>query len=144
MQVVAKITRDLLQNMPELNINDHENYTLSATILGGSVTYQTKWASSDFVDGDIPLRRRKANTIEKFDIWVMGSNTEELYINLKALIDGFTQDHFSLLLQINNATSQYECYAADYTVNWTREGLHANKLLVNLQVPRNPIATQGI
>ena len=63
---------------------------------------------------------------------------------MQELIAAFTQDEFELLILLNDATYQYKCYAADYTVNWTREALHSNKMLVSFQVPRDPIPVQGV
>lgn len=141
--VSAAVTRTDL-GLSNLNINDHDKYILSTTILGGSVAWQKNQVSSPYVDGDITITRRRPTVIEPFEVYVYGTSGATLMTNTQALIDAFSQDSFSLSVTINGATRQYACETADYSLEYSHTKFASHMCTVRFQLPRNPIPTVGV
>ncbi len=141
--VAASVTRDDL-GLGTLNINDHSNYILTSTILGGTVAWQKNQVSSPYVDGDITITRRRPTVMEPFEVHVYGTSGGSLMTNASTLITAFSQDSFSLSIAINSATRQYECEAADYTIEYAHTKFSVNMCTVRFQLPRSPVPTVGI
>lgn len=138
----ATVTRTLL-GLSNLNINDHVNYTLTDTIMGGTVTWERNTASSPYVDGDITVSRRRPNVQEQLRIYVMGDNQNMLQQNLSTLIQAFIQDTYTLQIAPGNQAYAWQCEAADYTIAWSNVHFVAKKLEVTFSIPRRPVMTAG-
>lgn len=126
-----------------LNINDGVNYSMTDRIMGGTVSWDRNQVNSPWVDGDVTVFRRRGNVTDSIGFNVYGANHGEIRNNLVILVDGFSQDEFSIFLTMDGATYQYECETADYTLDWDYK-MHSNMATINFQVPRKPVAFQGI
>ena len=139
----ATVTRSAL-GLSVLNINDHKDYIISTTMLGGSVTWQKQQVSSPYVDGDITITRRRPTIVEPIEIYVYGNNGTDLTNNVAKLIEAFTQDEFLMSIKINNSDRQYKCECSDYTIEYANTKYATNMTLVKFSTPRSPIATVGV
>ena len=133
----ATVTRSAL-GLLVLNINDHKDYIISTTMLGGSVTWQKQQVSSPYVDGDITITRRRPTIVEPIEIYVYGNNGTDLTNNVAKLIEAFTQDEFLMSIKINNSDRQYKCECSDYTIEYANTKYATNMTLVKLKWEKYP------
>lgn len=140
--VNASVTRDLL-GLGNLNINDHVNYTLASGIMSGQVSWDRQQASSQWIDGDVTVSRRRGNVTEPITLYVRGGDHGELISNVHTAIEAFSQDAFGLAIVINGEFNQYQCESADYSVDWGYV-LHSNMTILKFQVLRSPLPIRGL
>lgn len=141
--LAASVTRDEL-GMGDLNINDHTSYALGVNILGGQVAWQKQQVTSPYIDGDITITRRRPTVMETIEINVYGTNHSTLITRLKTLVQAFSQDTFNLGVSFNGTLRQYQCEAADYSIEYNQPKIHSHQCLVRFSVPRNPIPIAGV
>lgn len=138
----ASVTRSDL-GLAALNINDHTTYRVANEIMGGNVTWDRKTVSSPYVNGDVTIHRRRGNVSERFGIYVYGSNQTNLQNNVKALIDAFSQNSFTLSMTLDSVEWSYRCEASDYQIEWSNAHLFSNQVRVLFNLIRNPIPILG-
>jgi hypothetical protein len=141
--LTASVTRSAL-GLSNLNINDKKKYNITATMLGGGVSWQKQQVSSPYVDGDVTVTRRRPTVMEPLEIYVYGKTGNELTNNIRTLIDAFIQDTYNLLISIDGSTRQYKCECADYTIEYANTKFASGMTMVRFNVPRNPIPTVGV
>jgi len=139
----ASVTRSSL-GLGDLNIHDGVNYTMSSSIMSGSIAWQRNQVSSPYVDGDVTVTRRRPNISEQLPIYVYGADHAEVATNVATLLNAFLQNSYNLGITVGNQLYQYQCEAADYQMDWNHARMHSTQTLVNLQVPRRPVAVSGV
>lgn len=143
MNVTSYVTRDLL-GKTNLQINDHDKYSLTPSIMGGQIQWEKKEVSSPWVDGEFTVSRRKRNVVEALTIDVYGASTATLQTNIATLIEAMTQDNYAIYFNINSTLRIYRCFAADYQVSWDRARMEALTVPVVFNVPRLPNPLSGV
>ncbi len=139
----VEISRTSL-GLAALEINDHTSYIVAGPeFLGGQVAWDRSQVSSPFVDGEVTTHRRRQNVSENIAVEVLGDNTADLQSNTRAIIDAFSQDSFTLTVELDSSTSVYLCEAADYKVVSSGPRYVANQLQVVFAVPRKPMPISG-
>lgn len=136
------ISRTLL-SLSALELNDHVKFYIGAESQPGQVTWQREQVTSQFVEGDFTVSRRRGNVMETVTLEVLGDNQAQLQTNLAELIAAFKQDSFTLTTTFNGTSYAWACEAADYQVLWSGPRMVANQIQVQFQVPRKPIPTIG-
>jgi len=147
MELSITLSRTLL-GLPDLEINDHENYYVSE--LGDqSVTWRRQQASSPWVDGTVTTQRTKENVTRSISVEVLGSLWPYTIENAKALIDAVSQDSFILTIHfapmvtpVEDAVS-YLCEASDYNWVQTKERWHAQRGILNINLIHKPNPLTG-
>jgi hypothetical protein len=134
--VTAKVTRNDL-GLTDLNINDHVNYSLSASIMGGTVSWERREATSPWVDGSVTTARRRQKATETMQVNVYGGTQSELLDNMRELVEAFSQNSYTLKIVLKGTDYHYACEAADYSVEWGYK-MHSEQAMVTFQVPRHP------
>lgn len=138
----VSVTRPQL-GLPDLALNDHFNYFISPTFLGGMVQWNRSTVTSPFLDGGVTTYRTRQMVQEQIALEVMGETLAEMWDNVRAAIDAFTQDQYNLALAIGSEVHQFMCEAADYQFNWNGPRILAQQVQLVLSVPRQPVAVQG-
>lgn len=127
-----------------LDINDGTSYRIAGpSILGGTVTWDRKTVSSPDVDGDFTIHRRRPNVTDMLAIYVKGTTTADLMAKIKTLANAFSQDRYTLAINIGAAANQWDCEAADYSVELDTAHVHALYARVTFNIPRRPEPIQG-
>lgn len=139
--VTATVTRGDL-GLSDLNINDHNNYSIAPNTMGGATSWDRNQVSSPWVDGEITISRRRSNVMEPVLVNVYGVSQPDMLANLQTLVDAFCQNSFTMIIKLGSATYQYSCEAADYSIEWGYK-MHSTQCMANFQVPRHPIPTSG-
>jgi hypothetical protein len=138
------ITRDSL-GLPDLDLNDHLNYYVADQFMGGQVTWNRNQVTSPFIDGAITTYRTKQMVTDTVNIEVLTTTYTGAMTSLRTLVQAFTQDTYNLQIGIGVSTAalQYQCEAADYTMDWTNSRWVAKHLSISFSVPRNPVPILG-
>ena len=143
LSVVAKVTRSLL-GLGDLDINDHSTYRLAGPqVMGGTVSWDRRQVSSPWVEGDITVSRRRTNVMDQITVYVAGSATDNLNLNLQNLLWAFTQDRYTLSITVGSQQFAWDCEAADYQVTYDTPHLKSLYVPVVFTVPRRPVALSG-
>lgn len=137
LSVAASVTRALL-GLPDLDLNDHSSSYLGAAFLGSQQTWTRTEVTSPFVDGAATTYRTRAVVQQPLALEVLGADAAELQVNLRALLDAFSQDHYVLNFSLGASAFAYACEAADYQIDWTPARLAANQKLLSLSIPMQP------
>lgn len=138
----ASFTRPLL-GLPDLDINDHLNYYLTPTFMGGMVQWTRQQATSPFLDGAVTTFRTRGMVQEQMAIEILGDTKSDMWDNVRALIDTVCQSQYNLGLAIGSEVHQWMCEASDYQFNWNAPRIIANQVQLVLAMPRQPVAVQG-
>lgn len=133
-----------LPNSGTLDINDGTSYRIAGpSILGGTVQWDRKTVSSPDVEGDFTTHRRRTNVSDMLAVYVKGSTTLDLMTKIKTLTDAFSQDRFTLAINIGTSANQWDCEAADYSVELDTAHVNALYARVTFNIPRRPAPLQG-
>lgn len=130
--------------LADLDLNDHVNYFVSATVFGGTVSWRRQTVQSPFVEGQFTVGAVRDQVEDKFAIEVKGAGQVELQDNLRTLIDAFSQSTFNLTLQLDAAPYTYSCEASDYAIDWTQTRWHNRQVLVTFSLRRSPVPVNGV
>lgn len=122
-----------------LNLDDHERYIVAADSFGDTTTQMRRQnIQSPYVAGQFTVSAIPDQVQQGISVYVLGASQSELQINLKDLIDAFTQPAFQLVWSLDEASFTWDCEAADYTISFTNTGFFARTVNVKFQVPRHP------
>lgn len=138
----AKVTRTEL-GLGDLNINGSPYRIVGSTIFGGTQGWDRHTVSSPFVDGDVVVRQRRTNVTEQLGIYVSGTDTANMFTNIRDLIWAFTQIRYTLQINIGNSVNQWDCMTADYSVLVDTPHMVAKYGVVTFNIPRRPGALAG-
>jgi len=139
----VKVTRDYLGDS-DLDINDVTHYRVAGpAVFGGTVQWDRKQVSSPVADGDFTIHRRKTNVTETLTVYVTGSDLADMFTNIRTLISAFSQDRYTLQFNVGSAVIQWDCEAAEYSVEMDNVHLHALYTKVNFNIPRKPNPISG-
>jgi hypothetical protein len=142
LSVSAKVTRPALGG-GDLDINTGNYRIAGPTFFGGTATWDKKTVSSPVVEGDITTHRRRGNIMESLTVYVAGSSIGDTMANIRTLVDAFTQDRFSLSINIGTSNNQWDCEAADYSVQMDNAHIYNKYVVVTFSIPRKPIPLEG-
>lgn len=143
LSVVAKVTRASL-GLGDLNINDHVKYALAGPeIMSGQVSWQRTQASSPWVDGEVTVARRRGNVMEPLTVYVAGTSQSNLNSNIKALIDAFVQDRYTLSITVGSQQHDWDCESADYSVKMNTVYEYSRYVPVTFSIMRRPSPLTG-
>lgn len=137
LSLVVTLSRTLL-GLPELDLNDHLHYYVSASALGAQQTYNRNQATSPFLDGAVTTYRTRAVVQQPLGIEVLGVDSADVAVNVRALLDAVGQDSFVLSVAVNGSAHAWACEAADFQVDWSPARLSACQSLVSLSIPMQP------
>ena len=137
LSLAVALTRTLL-GLPDLDLNDHLNYYLSANALGAQQTFNRNQVASPFLDGAVTTFRTRAVVQQPVAVEVLGADHAEVTANVRALLDAACQDSYRLNVSVNGVAHAWACEAADYQVDWSAARLVACQALVSLSIPMQP------
>jgi hypothetical protein len=127
-----------------MNLDDHERYILAADSFQQSATQMRRnQVQGPYVAGKFTVYAVPDQVTETVSLYVLGANQTELQLNLQALVAAFTQPNFALVWSADEAAYQWDCEAADYTIDFVNTNVFARTLNVKFQVPRNPTLVMG-
>jgi len=127
-----------------LNVNDGLTYRLGkGSLEETSIQYRKDEVTNAFIEGSFVLNALKQNTIETLVVYVLGETTSDVQYNVKVLTDALSQSSFWVKMIIEDSSSVWRCYAADYVINTPVEFLHARRATVKAMIPRDPNETLG-
>lgn len=131
-----------------LQIASGGTYFLTPQFLGATVTWTRQQVGSPFADGQVTTSRVRQNVTETVGVEVRADTYAELDAAISAVIAAFTQDRFTMTIEVGDvdiATYQYRCEAADYqTLTWNTARLYSMAGQVLFQMPRQPVAVVGV
>jgi hypothetical protein len=137
------ITRASL-GLPDLQLNDHETYYVSADqFMGAQSAWNRNQVSSPFIDGSVTISRQRTMVNEPLALEVIGDSPLEVQQAITALKQAFDQSDFNIGVQLGAATWTYQCEAADTTIARSTPRLVANQWQVVFSVPRQPNPITG-
>ena len=142
LSISALVTRTNL-GLGDLNINSSPYRLGGPAILGGTQNWDRVTISSPYVDGDVTVTRRRTNVSDQLAVYVEGTDTANMFANIRTLIDAFSQDRYTLQINIGASSNQWDCEAADYSVVVDTPHMVAKYAVVNLNVLRKPNALTG-
>jgi len=140
LQVIAKVSRSV---GGDLYINTGNYRLVGYQQMSGTVQWERQTASAPWVEGDVTVSRRRGNVSESLRVYAAGSDQSNLQSNIATLVNAFTQDRYTLQIQIGNANWAWDCEAADYSMEMETTHLNALYVVCNFMVPRRPIALAG-
>lgn len=127
-----------------LNINDGASYLLTPQDLNpATVLYRRTQVTSPFVEGRFTVNRVLDAVEGTIVIDVMGSSQSNLQSNIAALVAAFTADEYTLTITIDGATYSWTCEAADYSMLWQHERMHALRVPMRFAFQRQPVPAGG-
>lgn len=137
------VSRTLL-SLPDLDINDHLDYIISANqFLGADETWTRNQISSPWIDGSVTVSRTRAMVNQPLSIEVYGDHDADVQAKIKALSQAMSQSDFQLGISIGAAQWQYQCESADRTVQWTTPRIVAHQWIVQFTIPMQPNPVSG-
>lgn len=142
LQVIAKVSRPVLGG-GDLYINTGDYRLVGYTQMGGTVQWDRKQASAPWVEGDVTVSRRRTNVSESVRVYVTGTDQSDMQTNIATLVDAFTQDRYTLQIQIGNTNWAWDCEAADYSVEMETAHLNSLYVMCSFLVPRRPLMLAG-
>lgn len=139
----ALVTRTDL-SLADLNINDSTNYRIAGPeIMAGQVSWDRQQINSPWVEGDITISRRRPNVNSQLTVYVAGTDQANLMTNIRTLVSAFSQDRYTLQINIGSAVNQWDCEAADYSVQMDTAHVYGKYIPVSFNIPRNPVPLSG-
>lgn len=142
LSISAKVSRDLL-SLGDLDINASPYRLAGPTTLGGTQSWERNTVSSPFVDGEVTVHRRRTNVQDRIVVYVSGTDLANLFANVRTLVDAFTQDRFTLQINIGTSVNQWDCETSDYSVVVDTPHMVAKYGVVEFNVIRKPVALAG-
>lgn len=139
---IAKVSRPVLGG-GDLYINASPYRLVGPTVMGSSVQWERKTASSPWVDGDVTVARRRPSVRDTVSVYVTGTDQANMQTNITTLVTAFTQDRYTLQIQIGNANWAWDCEAADYSVQMETVHMYQKYVVCTFEVIRRPIALAG-
>ena len=119
-------------------------FYLAAQFLGGAVQWNRQKVSSPFVDGEVTTQRSRQNVSETIGVEIRADTHLHLQAYTRELLTAFTQDSFTLTINVEGAVYAYACEAADYQlVTWSTPRMVAKQGQVMFTVPRMPVPLAG-
>ena len=105
---------------------------------------QMQWrrheVSSPYVDGTFVVNAAAENVVEQLAFYVRGKTHTEMQQAIEVATEALSQLSFTMMVEIGENGVYWDCSIADYTVQTTREFLHATMAKVTATVPRSPQA----
>jgi len=122
-----------------LNLNDKSNYVVAGDSLGNVATSWRKTeVQNPYVEGKFLVHAVKEMVTEDIKVWVSGSSQSLLRDNIDAIVDQFSQLSYQVKFNFGNSQITWNCQTADYSIEMTREYMHAMYVPVKFSVPRFP------
>jgi len=140
LSISAKVTRT---GDSDLNLNASPYRLAGPSTLGGNVAWDRTTVSSPVVEGDLTTHRRRTNVQEQVVVYVTGTDQANMWANIRTLVDAFSQDRFTMQLNIGTAVNQWDCEAADYSVSVDTPHMVARYAVVTFNVIRKPRPIAG-
>lgn len=139
----AKVTRTDL-GLGDLDINDSTNYRIAGpSVMEGTTSWERNQVSSPWVEGDITISRRRGNVTSQLAIYVNADTIGDMMSKTRTLVDAFTQNRFTLQINMGTAVNQWDCEAADYTVQMDTAHVYNMYSVVTFSLQRKPIPVAG-
>jgi hypothetical protein len=139
----ALVTREEL-GLPDLDINDNDNYIVGPNLAPGVVAWQRLQASSPFMHGAVTVGRRKDIVTAEIAVDILANNFTALTAAKQTIVEAFEQDSFRLKMTFEGSQYEWACEAADHGVSWEHPRVHARRLTVLFSFPRQPIPLLGV
>lgn len=142
---LSRFDVDVFNGSRWVPLNDHLNYEVGANSL--TATQQSRrnhTASSPLYDGEWIVHSSLSNTQETLQVYVYGSDQNQLALNIQDLIDWFSQGFYRLRVIRNNDVEVYDCFPADYQVDRSHVLSHNGRASVTFTVPRLPQITREV
>jgi hypothetical protein len=140
MQLSMTISRD---GESDLELNDGPYLVAKEGLNPGEISYSREQVSSPYIHGQYTTYRTKESPNAQIVINVSSGDHTSLKSDLGTLIDAFSQEVFTLTLVMNGAQWQWQGEAANYSVGFVSERMHALNVPAGFQFPRHPIPKQG-
>jgi hypothetical protein len=116
-------------------------YRLSAeAFVEESLSWRRAEVSNPFVDGSWLVSAVKDNITSAVDVYVRAASTAELSGAVAALKAAFSQINYGIEFTVDDVTTFYQCYAADYSVKTPKELRFSRMAQFSAEVPRHPVA----
>jgi hypothetical protein len=137
------VTRDYMGDA-DLDINDASKFRVAGpAVFGGTSGWERKQVSSPIVDGEFTTHRRRTNVTESLAVYVAGSDTADMFTNIRELVSALTQDRYTLQFNIGSAVIQWDCESAEYSVEVDTPHMVARYAKVTFSIPRKPLPLAG-
>jgi len=141
--VNAKVTRTDL-GLGDLNINDTTKYRIAGpSVMDGTTAWERNQVTSPWVEGDITISRRRGNVTSQLNIYVTGSTIGDMLANIRTLVDAFTQNRFTVQINMGTSVNQWDCEAADYSVVMDTAHVYNMYAMATFSLQRKPIPVAG-
>ena len=134
-----------------LSLNDNSIYKVAADSIGGqSITWRKTEVTSPYVEGKFLVHAVKDMASANLTVWVTGypfnahaTGQNQLQNNIDALIAPFEQMSYQVRYSFGNSQITWDCQTADYSVEMSREYVHAMMVPVKFTIPRFPTVTRS-
>jgi hypothetical protein len=140
--VNAKVTRTDL-GLGDLDINTSPYRIAGPQIMEGTTSWDRNQVNSPWTEGDITISRRRGNVTSQLTIYVSGTDTANMMANIRTLVDAFTQDRFTLQINMGTSVNQWDCESADYTVLMDTVHVYNLYAQVSFSIQRKPVPLLG-
>ena len=104
-----------------------------------ALQWRRQEVKNTFVDGSWLVSATRENITTNVDIWARCATSKDLAFAIERLKEAFSQINYGLEFTVEGVTYYYRCYAADFSVQTSREFRASRMAKFAAQVPRHPI-----
>jgi len=120
-------------------------YQLSAeAFLDEQVQWRRQEVASPFVEGTWLVNAVRDNATTQIVIWVRGTSSAEVVAAVQALKDTFSQINYGVEFTVNGAKQFFQCYAADYSVQTSREFRASRMAKFTAEITYHPVVEADV
>jgi len=104
-----------------------------------SVQWRRQEVASPFVEGSWLVNAVRDNASTQVAVWVRGGDAAGTQAATQVLKDAFSQINYGIEFTVNGAKTYYQCYAADFSVQSSREFRFSSMVKFVAQVSYHPV-----
>lgn len=129
----------------DLEVNDPDNgFLVAKGVQIEDVVMRRGEIESPFVPGTYYSYQVQDQTNLSMGVQVSAGDHLTIHQRINTLLNAVKQDEFEITFTLEGQSSVWTCYRANYAVSMRNEGWNARKVLVGLDIPRNPIPVSGV
>lgn len=129
----------------DLEVNDPDNgYLVAKGLQIEDVVMRRGEIESPFVPGTYYSYQVQDQTNLSVGVQVSAGDHLAIHQRINTLLNAVKQDEFEITFTLEGQVSVWTCYRANYAVSMRNERWNARKVLVGLDIPRNPIPVSGV
>lgn len=137
------LVRRAALGLSDLNINNQTDYVLATPFLGGTMAWDRRSVSSQWVDGDVLITKRKQMVQQQVIVYVVGDTQASIASKATTLAQAVSQENYTIRAGIGSLVAEWICDPADYAVDMTNYHWTNHKVKMTLNIPMQPNPLEG-